>query len=214
MDTPSAWNPFDRARTSTIAIALAAALLITGGIGLAVAGDETPDAASPTASTSPAEGSEAELPEAFAVDWIGNLANSACVPSGEHSCRGVTVSDADDVRETHIDADVAEVDLTMTWNAHTPVTEELELSLVSGEEKRCGDGTCSSFYHLETVTGTSPLTIQADDLDIRDGHTLWIVVDSPQELPDPLYSDLEHEQSFQVEGTIQPLAAVDSLEAA
>lgn len=200
-------NGSDQASTTT-ALLLAAGVLLSVGLALVVTGeDETALGADP-ASAEDQQEDDLE-PGSRDVDWIGHLAVDACAPSGPNSCTGATLGDARDRYDTRIEQDVEQAQLEMTWEADTPDTEELEIRLASGHVERCGDRATCYFWttHAQAV-GTSPLTLDASDVPVADGDTLWVLVDAPDPTPDPLHSDVHTFQHFHLTGEIQP--AVDT----
>lgn len=184
--------------STTTALLLAAALVASAGLALALTGDDEPTAAEPTAQDEVGLSSTTDE-----IEWYGHLATDACAPTGLNSCSGTTIGDAEDRYDTRIAEDVEGASLEMSWEADTPDTEELELRLVTGHAERCGQrATC---YHWTThaeARGSSPLTLDASDIAIDDGETLWILVDAPDPTPDPLHSDVHTFQHFDVTGEV------------
>lgn len=137
------------------------------------------------------------------VDWEGRLDTFVCAPSGPYSCSGPQVSSGDDMLDTGLAGNLTRADLSLTWEAQTPASKELGFTLASGHTE-C-DGRCHYFEPLAWVQGTSPLSIEAEDLVTNQGESLWILVDSPDQAPtDLLYGKVELDQPFHVTGTLVP----------
>lgn len=185
----------DEANAATIATLLGLAVIASGGLAMALGGDGSP-AQPPSVTT---EGDETDE-QAVSLDWQGRLANSVCVPSGPYVCHGTEIGEADDRLDTQIGADVAHASLELAWEAATPDTEQLTFSLVSGHTTCEGD--CFHWTVLAQTTGSSPLTLDAQDLTTVEGDTLWVLVDAPDRTPSPLHSDVHTEQPFEVSGEI------------
>jgi hypothetical protein len=186
----------DHAATTAVAVLLAVGLTATAGLGIvADTGREPVQAASAT------QASDDEQAEPLVVDWEGQLDNDACLPSGLHSCRGTSVGEADERHDTGITGSAEDAELELRWEANTPDTDELEISLASAGS--CG-GSCFTWSTIAETSGTSPLTLTAGDLSIDEGQSLWILVDRPDPTPDPLYADVHTSQDFHVTGEIVP----------
>jgi hypothetical protein len=160
----------------------------------------------------------------FDVDWEvrdedGDLArvelylvhkdDDAVVDSAEYNVSGHAAG-GEDTLDTGVTTDMSGVELEMTWDARTPLTEELELSVAAGYQD-C-DGRCTYLYHRASVTGTSPLTLDTGELDLgiedADGeNSLWVTVDNPSPSPGPLHYEVEHPQEFHVAGTVTTTAS-------
>lgn len=201
-------NRSDEASTTT-ALLLAAGVLLSAGLALAVAGEDETALGEDPASLGDEQAYDLE-PESHDVDWLGHIAVDACAPTGPNSCSGATLGDARERYDTRTAQDVEQANLELTWESDTPDTEELELRLASGHVERCSDrATCYFWTTHASAVGTSPLTLDASDVPVDDGDTLWILVDAPDLTPDPLHSDVHTFQHFHVTGEIQPAADTD-----
>lgn len=184
--------------STTIALLAATALLATAGLALALTGDEQPPAASPAM-----QDEQTASPTSDEIEWYGHLAVDACAPTGPNSCSGATIGDAEDRYDTRIDQDVEQASLEMRWESDTPDTEELELRLATGHAERCGQrATCYYWTTHAKAVGTSPLTLDASDVSVEEGDTVWILVDAPELTPDPVHSDAHTVQHFDVTGEV------------
>lgn len=138
--------------------------------------------------------------------WDGSTRARACLPSGQNSCMGPGVPvDADDLKATGLAGRAAAV-INVTWEAQTPLGEELEASLWAAET--CGDGCWQSVGDIgATARGTSPLTLTLDEVTLPAGATLVITVSHVRlPTPDPTYAVVGPGQAFHVEGTLYTAA--------
>lgn len=205
------------------AVGLVAALVIGGAFVALAVGDDPAPVSKPAPEIEPqadepaaprqAEDDAAEeeqaapanqgsaAPETHPIDWQGQVATFLCAPSGPYSCFGTGTGDADQDLDTGLVGEIPVLDLSLAWEAQTPATMELKLAVAAGHTE-CG-GDCYYWTILDWIQGTSPLTLEAEDLSIPQGETLWILVDTPDQAPTPLlYSKASLEQPFHVTGTV------------
>lgn len=197
----------DEASAKIAAVALAGLLLAGGGVAIAMDDGGAPPGQLSASSTEEEKG-DVSTPDPARLDWNGTLSYTLCVPSGPNACTGTAVGDADDRYDTRVASGVSTAELVMSWDPITPATEVLEITLASGHTEQCGDaGTCYYWHPLVTVQGTSPLKVDATDLDLQPDDTLWLLVDQPDRTPSPVHSDVDTRQAFHVTGSVQPAEA-------
>lgn len=186
---------------STLAVALVLALLAAGCVGVGTTDDEGGVQAQ---ATDDGDGSPGGLAweevafegrlgaEATACSLVACAGTFTCAP--EAFC-GTPVRDPRVDRSFEVDHDgpVERVNLTLTWDAVSPVTEELRFGL----SWDCDDG-CDYEY----VEGSAPLALEETDLDVEgDLYTwVWTPDQSPEE--DPVVLHVTHDQPFAIEGAV------------
>ena len=158
------------------------------------------------------EGRVYELTQEIPFSWHGRILLTACVPQGPNVCGpGIDLMDPAMGGETFqtvaMDADAFGVNLTMSWDASTLLTEDMDFAVL--RQVPCGSG-CRAAYGVGLdATGPSPLVLSTEvpvDME-EDGIGAWISVDVPS-LPIPLYGKLGAWQEFRVEGTLSTYRAV------
>lgn len=166
-----------------------------------------PDPAAGSTNASTEEGSDPDHLGNVTVNWDGStgVKAMACIPTlyctGAHPAteneRNVdapqTSGDRADWNRTLTGA------LNMTWNAQDTTTEELRISFDWTEP--CGSsspipflGGCTIMHEVASASGSSPVTLELDQVNVPGNRTLRIDV-SGQE-------GIHTDQSFHVEGTI------------
>lgn len=165
-----------------------------------VAGCVTPALDGAALETAAGDAALAVEPTTTPVDWDGRLGTGFCAPAGVGGCFGFTFNGESwvDVRVTG----VLDFDLTLEWDAATPATAQLELSVISVES--CGDGCWSSTQtYRESVKGTSPLSLADLGVQLAEDERLVIMVDSTLETPPgPVYGNAHPDQAFHLVGTL------------
>lgn len=185
---------------------LVAALVLTAGcLGGTPQGDEEPAAPAGGEEAEPGEDapqaaspSPAPAPVNRSVDWEGTLATTVCAPNGPDGCSGYTTG-GERFHELDLDGGFEAASLTLTWDARTPLVEELSISVTNVSS--CGDG-CRLLLHVATAEGPSPLTLDVDDLGLPANATVALTVDVPRQTPSPVYAIVSHPQPFHVRGTV------------
>lgn len=164
-------------------------------------GDPVP-ANSSAALDDPQAGSNDTRIEAVEVDWTGSLTAGVCVPSPLGGCTGADAPGSDRRRVPGLPGDPVTVNLTLTWQASAPTTEELSLTVSAVHETSCGDS-CTAWYHNHTqsVQGTSPLSLEVDGFEVQSHEEFTITVADTGDLPVG-YGYARLDQSFEVTGTV------------
>lgn len=211
----------DGAKT-TVALALASALLGAGYATVAGTSDEgETQGAEPTASaqedgTSRSASTEDEgsdpanetVPAArwHAVSFEGQLGVEAtvCGPVGcvgTFTCVAFTFCEtpAQDPRvdryvEIELDQQIEQVNLTLTWDAVSPATEELRLGL----SWACGQDGCTYVY----VEGPSPLVLEQTGFDGEEEVAAWVWTPDQGPEDDPTVVQATHDQPFSIDGAV------------
>lgn len=120
----------------------------------------------------------------------------ACVPV---FCYGVGApSEGSDWFEPELEGNLTAVDLTLTWSATTPATEELLLGIAYETE--------DEMYDWVYATGASPLVLSKSGLDIPAERIYAIYVNAFRCAGDAVYGCASAEQPFSIEGTLTTLA--------
>lgn len=184
----------------TMAMALAlTAVTLTGCLAGDTAGID------PLAPTGQTPGEAGDL-ETVPIDWEGNLGTWGCAPMGPNTCGGTSLGDQDSWHPIEPDGQGRSIELTLTWDATSPLTEELDLSVAPYTS--CGDGCYATSQPHATVTGTSPVELEVHDIGL-DGEQLGYVIYVDGTLwlhEDPLLFAASHHQPFHVEGTLTTVA--------
>lgn len=170
-------------------VSIVAALLLMAGLAGCLAEPETPaaiDDAGHVVSVAPP-------PLAFSEEGSLALQALACPPVG---CIGPGVGGQERLWETDVAGDLAAVELTMTWEASSPLMEELALGIFT-----CGE-VCESDADIiasEYAFGTSPLVLSLAGFPVGPGETLYVFASPPGRTP-LVYSAVTTPQAFLIEG--------------
>lgn len=161
--------------------------------------------------TPAADGDATLVPREFPFAFEGRTGTSACLPSGPNSCMGPPVplgAGGENVfTPVEYDGTPDAASITLSWEAQTPAADEMVLSLFA--VRSCGDG-CFEWdgdMFQEYAVGTSPLTIDAEDIQLGENETLYMHVslNEPNPSAGPLYMSYSLEQPFAVEGVLRAL---------
>lgn len=193
-----------------LALFAGAALLTTGCIG----SDPGDDAVTPTGAESPAVGtneSEPSLPTGEAppppvepvvvpLAWDGSMSLHATLCEWENAGTCVMVPPGAELDNSHmpmLPGPPSAGTLTLTWEASSPLTEELVLVVMAMLETDEGMEHAFAF----SAAGTSPVEVAFSDADVPPEAMVHLWVGPPSHLPDPLWGAATTEQAFHVEGT-------------
>ncbi len=185
-------------RSTTIPLAL---MLATGALAGCIGAPGT------TSDLAPASDQAAQPPDGWTeattpIDWDGNLGSWACAPMGPKTCGGTGLGDRDSGHPIEPDGRPQRIELTLSWTALSPLTEELTLSVAPYTS--CGEGCYSTSGGYDPVQGGSPLTLELDDIALE-GEQLgyMIYVDGATWIHEgPVLTGASHHQPFHVEGTL------------
>lgn len=189
-------------RTAVVLILLSVTVALPGCLGDAGGIDQT---AGPTGQD-PGDGSWETRTRA--IDWQGNTGTWACAPAGPNTCAGTGLQDRDSWLPIEPEGQGHRIELTLTWQALSPVTEELAISVAAYTS--CGDGCYSSTGAYGEAVGPSPLGLELDDIPL-DGQAVGYIVyvDGGRWLhEDPVLLGGDHHQPFHVQGTLTTWAPV------
>lgn len=201
-----------------LVVALAGALVGAGCLGLGTeAGEdqsEREQEAEPTSTEEDtSEDRPSETPDANeterlrweAVAFEGQLGVEATACSlvacaGTFTCVGPPLCGTP-VRDPRVDRSfevehtgpVEEANLTLTWDAVSPVTEQLRFGIAWDCEDDCS---------YEYVEGTSPLSLELSRLDIEGDLYAWVWTPDQSTEDDPIVVHTTHDQPFEIEGAV------------
>lgn len=195
-------------RLRSLAIILVLALIAAGCVGQendaplgSASATAEVEAQAPPVEAAPGEplAEEARAPTVVPVEWHGKTGAYACIPSGPYSCISFfSLAQSD----SSMEIEARDGTLTLTWDAATPATEQLVLSVYSIE--RCGERCWSStgnYYHR--VEGGSPLELSLDPVELAEEESLIVYVQQPRTpTPPPVYGFVSLEQEFHVTGEV------------
>ncbi len=186
-------------RASTMAMVVA--LTIVAMTGCLAGGTSNDDALAPTGQPADDVGRLETVP----IDWEGNLGTWACAPMGPNACAGTTLGDQDSWHPVDPEGDGRSLALILTWQALSPLTEELSLTVAPYTS--CGDGCYGTAQPYATVTGASPVDLELDDIGLEGEQLGYVIyVDGPLWVhEDPVLLGASHHQPFHVEGTLTTL---------
>jgi hypothetical protein len=141
-------------------------------------------------------------PLVFDVAFDGSLGRDVCAPMGPNACVGVGELSTQSQNDLILEAPGStrwDYDLTVTWDAATPLMQDLELHVLSMES--CGDGCITGSSTDGPAAGTSPLT-GSGTVTLAENETgLWVWVILPRQTPSPVYARIQTEMDFRLEGT-------------
>lgn len=178
-----------------------------GDLETAAAGDATATVTDPQV-TGAEENVSREFP--FAID--GKTGTMACVPSAPNTCTGLPLgTDSEGTFEPLVfEGTPTHVAATLTWTATTPASQEMYVNVFA--LRSCGDG-CMEWddeMFSAFASGTSPVTLDASGITLREGESLYIHtgrVDPLPDTPSPVFMFYSVEQAFHLEGLVHALAA-------
>lgn len=220
---------WDRASTTAVSIGLACALLVAGGIALGISSSDSPSQPARTTSKPADDGCTAErsaettsagtsesktgvCSESSAkterIAWEGRTGTGACVATASGQCEGVHAPSRDARLDTGLTGTIHWADLQLDWTSKTPATETLTMRLVS-VDSGCEGATCSHSYSLYAkATGTPPLTLNATDINLTDGESLTILVETVDTGPSTV--DVDVDERFELTGEIRATGQVEA----
>jgi hypothetical protein len=147
-------------------------------------------------------------PAAVEVAWDGALPPLLCAPSGPNSCMGASAPAAGENHFVARDPAAWSGNLTLQWEAMTPVTETLAFGLLFYE--KCGATCWQSVGGSVMVSGQSPLVLAVESLEApASAEGLWLFVHEPRLTPDPVYAVASPGQEFRVAGRLEAATQPD-----
>jgi hypothetical protein len=191
---------------TTIAIGAVCLALVLGGIAIAIQPTADTDAqttSEPTTVQADDPDESDDQASAVPVHWEGHLANTACVETIAGECEGVRAGTVDERQEIPVQGNLTDGDLTMTWDAQTPDTRELAITLETRSREDCGDGCFSWTYGIHArAEGTSPVTLTVDEIDLEEDATMELVVEPAPGGSDTSTVHAHTSQDFEVHGQL------------
>lgn len=161
-------------------------------------------ASSSSTSTGEAASGEAALPVILRTPFTfdGSLGSAICAPAGPNSCVGgpLPTHERNFWKKLEVPGTITEVDVTLTWEAATPTTEQLHFGI--GRVRSCGDSCVEGENAIDMVTGPSPLVLQGALAPLQEGEWYEIAAFEAPFTPDPVYMWAHPDQPFRIEGTI------------
>lgn len=137
-------------------------------------------------------------PRVEPVAYEGRTGRWACLPDGPSSCRGADLGVAGENAMFVVPlAGVTRLEGALAWDAATPATERLTLSLVVLTP--CGEG-CNAWETLTTAAGPSPLALETDVPPLPPGGALGLRVEHALVEDPPVLVRVSLDQAFAFAG--------------
>lgn len=148
----------------------------------------------------------APVPRSFSFEYEGTTGLWGCWPSGPGSCvGGPGVPPENTFQMQHHQGTPLGVNVTVTWSAASPLTDELSLRIVTAYK----DGSQWAGWQTRlVVNGTSPLQVSAFDLGVAANESFGIGIGYPPKTPPPppgYIMEYALPQDFAVEGEVVAL---------
>jgi hypothetical protein len=131
--------------------------------------------------------------------WVGSFSYSAraCQLGQPTSCASINLgSQENQFYRVPLTGQPLAAAATLTWDAATPVTEKLQVTM--RVLRSCGDG-CFDVAETWSARGASPITLDRVEFASRPGDVLRVDVEVPPQVDDPRVV-VTAEQAFRVAG--------------